>query len=113
MNHVLRAGRSILLLALALAFPGAALAQQPTPARPAQTQKPKPSKPKPGPAAAAPAPAAPAEPPAIGGVQPTLLAMFGDWGAYTASPNGKKICFALAKPSHSQTNPPGRPRDPA
>jgi hypothetical protein len=33
--------------------------------------------------------------------------------AYTATPNGKKLCFALAKPSSSKTNPPNRPRDPA
>ena len=42
-----------------------------------------------------------------------LLGQFGDWGAYTASPGGKKVCFALAKPASSQTNPAGRPRDPA
>lgn len=41
-----------------------------------------------------------------------LLGQFGDWGAYTASPGGKKICFALAKPASSETVPPGRPRDP-
>jgi len=43
----------------------------------------------------------------------TLLGQYGDWGAYTASPGGKKVCFALAKPSSSSTNPPNRPRDPA
>lgn len=42
-----------------------------------------------------------------------LLAEFGDWGAYTATPDGKKVCFALTKPTSSQTNPPNRPRDPA
>ena len=42
-----------------------------------------------------------------------LLGQFGEWGAYTASPGGKKICFALAKPTQSDTVPPGRPRDPA
>lgn len=47
------------------------------------------------------------------GDQPTLLGSYGDWGAYTASPNGKKVCFALAKPKSSQTIPPGRNRDPA
>ncbi len=47
------------------------------------------------------------------GNQPTLLGTYGDWGAYTASPNGKKVCFALAKPKSSQTNPPGRNRDQA
>jgi hypothetical protein len=50
---------------------------------------------------------------ATGGAEPTLLGQFGTWGAYTAAPNGKKVCFALAKPSSSKTNPPNRPRDPA
>ena len=50
---------------------------------------------------------------AAGGSEPTLLGQFGSWGAYTAMPNGKKVCFALAKPSSSKTNPPNRPRDPA
>jgi invasion protein IalB len=60
------------------------------------------------PVAAAPSPAA-ASPT---GPQPTLLGQFGDWGAYTATPGGKKVCFALAKPSSSHTTPPNRPRDP-
>ena len=47
------------------------------------------------------------------GDQPTLLGQYSDWGAYTASPGGKKVCFVLAKPKSSQTNPPNRPRDPA
>ena len=51
--------------------------------------------------------------PSVGGVEPTLIGQFGGWGAYTAAPNGKKVCFALAKPSSSKTNPPNRPRDPA
>jgi hypothetical protein len=50
---------------------------------------------------------------ATGGAEPTLIGQFGTWGAYTATPNGRKICFALAKPSSSKTNPPNRPRDPA
>jgi hypothetical protein len=50
---------------------------------------------------------------ATGGAEPTLLGQFGTWGAYSAAPNGKKVCFALAKPSSSKTNPPNRPRDPA
>ena len=50
---------------------------------------------------------------AAGGVEPTLIGQFGTWGAYTATPNGRKVCFALAKPSSSKTNPPNRPRDPA
>lgn len=40
--------------------------------------------------------------------QPTLLGQFGDWGAYTAAPGGRKVCFALAKPRSMQTEPPGR-----
>ena len=57
----------------------------------------------------------PATPPAAmtGGAEPTLIGQFGTWGAYSATPNGKKVCFALAKPSSSKTNPPNRPRDPA
>ncbi len=43
----------------------------------------------------------------------SLSGQFGTWGAYTAAPGGKKICFALAKPSSSKTSPPNRPRDPA
>jgi invasion protein IalB len=45
--------------------------------------------------------------------QPNLLGQYGDWGAYSATPGGKKVCFVLAKPKSSQTNPPNRPRDPA
>ena len=57
----------------------------------------------------------PAAPPAAvaGSAEPTLIGQFGTWGAYAATPNGKKVCFALAKPSSSKTNPPNRPRDPA
>jgi hypothetical protein len=60
---------------------------------------------------AKPAPAAAAS--VAGGAEPTLVGQFGTWGAYTAAPNGKKVCFALAKPASSKTNPPNRPRDPA
>jgi hypothetical protein len=69
------------------------------PAKPATAAKP----------AAKPEPAAAA----AGGAEPTLIGQYGTWGAYTAMPNGKKVCFALAKPSSSKTNPPNRPRDPA
>lgn len=58
-------------------------------------------------------PAAKPELAPAGGAEPTLIGQFGTWGAYTATPNGKKVCFALAKPSSSKTNPPNRPRDPA
>jgi hypothetical protein len=48
-----------------------------------------------------------------GGAEPTLIGQFGTWGAYSATPNGKRVCFALAKPTSSKTSPPNRPRDPA
>jgi hypothetical protein len=73
----------------------------------AQSASPKASK-----SAAKPAPEAAAAT-AAGGAEPTLIGQFGTWGAYTATPNGKKVCFALAKPSSSKTNPANRPRDPA
>lgn len=66
--------------------------------------------------AAKPAAAKPETRPAAavtGSAEPTLIGQYGTWGAYTATPNGKKVCFALAKPSSSKTNPPNRPRDPA
>jgi invasion protein IalB len=117
-----------LLVATALAVPAAA--QQPppdqaTPAAPAVPATPapakKPKKPKvqpaapsatPPAAAATPAPTKPATPPTVGGIKPTLLGQYGEWGAYTATPNGKKICFAIAKPVSSETTPPNRPRNP-
>ena len=71
---------------------------------------------KPAPAPAAKPTAKPVEPAAAaaaGGADPTLIGQYGTWGAYTATPNGRKVCFALAKPSSSKTNPPNRPRDPA
>src|SRR5580698_4383861 len=119
-----------LLLGAVLAVP--ANAQQPEPA-PADTVAPTPAKPAPAkkpakpkttpanPAEAAPAkpakpaeaaPAKPATPPNIGGIKPTLLGQYGEWGAYTASPSGKKLCFTIAKPTSSQTIPPDRPRNP-
>jgi hypothetical protein len=86
-----------ILMAGALACGAASLAQ-------GQTAPPK--------GAAKPATAKP-EPATAGGTEPTLIGQFGTWGAYTATPNGKKVCFALAKPASSKTNPPNRPRDPA
>jgi hypothetical protein len=71
--------------------------------------------PKAKPAAAKPEAKPEAKPAAVatGSAEPTLLGQYGTWGAYAATPNGKKVCFALAKPSSSKTNPPNRPRDPA
>ena len=76
------------------------------------------AKPAPAPAAkpttaAKPAKPEPAATAAAGGAEPTLIGQYGTWGAYTATPTGRKVCFALAKPSSSKTNPPNRPRDPA
>lgn len=50
---------------------------------------------------------------AAAAAQPTLLGQYADWGAYTAAPDGKKVCFSIAKPKSSTTNPAGRKRDPA
>ena len=80
---------------------GAAPKSKSAPAKPAAAAKSE-AKPETRPAAAA-----------AGNAEPTLIGQFGTWGAYTAMPNGKKVCFALAKPSASKTNPPNRPRDPA
>lgn len=88
-------------LALAAALAVACVGSNAHAQAPASPAPPKPAT-KPAAPAAAPAPAP----------QPTLLGQFGDWGAYTASPGGKKVCFALAKPSNSKTAPPNRPRDP-
>jgi hypothetical protein len=66
----------------------------------------------PGKAAApkqAPAPAPTAAP---GGAQPALLGQYADWGAYAATSNGAKVCYALATPASTRTTPPNRPRDP-
>jgi hypothetical protein len=111
-----------LLIAAAFALATAAPAQQ-TPAaqKPAPAAaKPAPAKPaaatpaKPAaatPAAAKPAAAAPAAPkPAVASptAQATLLGQYGDWGAYSATPGGRKVCFALSKPTSSVDNPPNR-----
>jgi len=79
------------------------------PAKPKPRPEPKPEATPAKPSAPTAKPAAPA---AAGGAQPKLLGQYGMWGAYTASPGGKKVCFALAKPSSSETNPPNRPRNP-
>ena len=44
------------------------------------------------------------------GDQPTLLGQYADWGAYTASPGGNKVCFALGKPKTTKMEPAGRTR---
>jgi Invasion associated locus B (IalB) protein len=94
-----------LSLLIASAFAVSARAQQaepPAAAKPAA--KPKPPAPAP---AAAPKPAAPVAGPA----KPTLLGQYAEWGAYTATPGGRKVCFAIAKPTAAETKPPDRPRN--
>jgi len=104
-----------LCIALAGSLHSVSLAQQPAaapqPAPPAKPAAPRPAAPK----AAAGKPAAPthAAPAAATDTQTTLLGQYADWGAYTASPGGNKVCFALAKPKTSKTEPPGRSRDPS
>jgi invasion protein IalB len=45
--------------------------------------------------------------------QAVLLGQFGEWGAYRATPGGKKVCFALSKPTSAASEPTGRTRDPS
>jgi invasion protein IalB len=45
--------------------------------------------------------------------QAVLLGQFGEWGAYRATPGGRKICFALSKPTSATSEPAGRSRDPS
>jgi hypothetical protein len=105
------AGKTLAILAAAaLLCGGSHLAQAQGGAKDAKAAKPAPAKPAP---AARPEAKPAAVPAAAGGAEPTLVGQFGSWGAYTATPNGKKVCFALAKPASSKTNPPNRPRDPA
>jgi hypothetical protein len=129
---IFRQWRLVLSLFAAAAFAAPAFSQQPPSAdqsaapaatAPAPSPAPKPKKHK---AAATPTtngspdsaqPPAASSPPApptgaIAGVKPTLLGQYGDWGAYTASPGGKKVCFAIAKSSVSETDPPGKARNP-
>src|SRR5205085_3072746 len=111
----IRAYRSIALaLAAVVGLLTVAAAQQSPPAKQAKPaakteQKSEAKSPPAAKQAKQPAPS-PAGP---GGAQPTLLGQFGDWGAYTAANGGKKLCYALAKPSSQATEPANRPRDPA
>jgi invasion protein IalB len=103
--------RILIVLVAALPVFGFALGNLVTVAA-AQTPPSKSAKPAPKAAPAkSSAKSAPAKPAAAGNAEPSLIGQFGTWGAYTATPNGKKVCFALAKPASSKTNPPNRPRD--
>lgn len=101
----------VLAVAAAMAWVAPVSAQQAPAAAPAKPAA-APAKPKPAAAPAAKPAAAPAAPAAAaGGATPTLLGQFGDWGAYSAVPGGKKVCFVLAKPGNSASSPANRPRD--
>ena len=113
--------RAMVVLAAALmagGFADAAFAQSSqskTPpskaAKPAPKAAPAPAKPSAAKSSKA-TPAKPAAPAVAGNAEPSLIGQFGTWGAYTATPNGKKVCFALAKPSSSKMSRPGT-RDPS
>jgi hypothetical protein len=109
----LRCATTAFILATSLA--SVAVAQQPpkpaAPAAPAAPNAPAPAKPAATPVKPSATPAAPA--PGGGDVQPTLLGQYADWGAYTASPGGNKVCFALAKPKTTTLEPAGRTRGPS
>jgi invasion protein IalB len=104
----MRSATTALILTTSLV--SAAVAQQPP--KPAAPAAPAPAKPTTTaqPAKPVPAPSKPAAP-ASADAQPTLLGQYGDWGAYTASPGGNKVCFALAKPKSTKLEPAGRSRD--
>jgi len=108
MMNAFRIAAGGLPVMLAMALASASFAQQPP-----ATQPPVPPKPAaPKSEASKPAAPKPATTAAVAGqTQPNLLGQYGDWGAYSASPGGRKICFALAKPKTSKTEPVGRTRD--
>ncbi len=113
--HIYSRWRLFVSLLAAAVYAAPALAQQPAasdPAAPAAAapavKKPPKHKPPAGPASTAEPAAAVA-----GGTKPTLLGQYGDWGAYAATPSGKKVCFAIAKPASSETSPPGKSRNPS
>jgi invasion protein IalB len=94
---------SVCLSLLVVAAVSAAVrAQEAKPAAPAPAKHPAKPKPKPKPAP---------RPSAATAAKTTLLGQYGDWGAYTASPGGKKICFVIARPTSAETKPPNRPRN--
>jgi len=112
MMNAFRIAAGGLPVMLAMALASASFAQQPPATQPPVPPKPaaKPAAPKSE--ASKPAAPKPATTAAVAGqTQPNLLGQYGDWGAYSASPGGRKICFALAKPKTSKTEPVGRTRD--
>lgn len=67
------------------------------------------------PSAAPPAPATPAPqlspPSSVVGNGAVLVAQYGDWGVYSAAPNGKKVCFALTRIAKSSANQRNQTKD--
>jgi hypothetical protein len=105
-----------LLAAATFAMTTAAPAQEHKPeAKPAATAKPKtPAKPKVVAAKKKPEPKAGNDAhAAVNPTEPTLLGQYGDWGAYTATPGGKKVCFALSKPKSQKASKDDVKRDQA
>jgi hypothetical protein len=49
----------------------------------------------------------------VNATEPTLVGQYGDWGAYTATPGGKKVCFALSKPKSQNASKDDVKRDSA
>jgi hypothetical protein len=101
MKKILALGTAMAMLASASAFSSPAWAQE------KKAVKPEPK------AAAKPTAKSKTEVKSDPTEQAVLLGQFGDWGAYKATPGGKKVCFALAKPTSATTEPAGRPRDPS
>jgi invasion protein IalB len=101
MTKMFLQSRAIAPLAIALAIGCATAVAQTQPA----AKKPAVAQAKP----AAKKPAAKPEPTE----QAVLLGQFGDWGAYKATPGGKKVCFALSKPTSAQIVPSNKKRDPS
>jgi hypothetical protein len=81
---------------------------KPQPQAPAPPAKPQPvAKPAQKPSAPEPPLAAKLLPPTN---QPALLGQYDNWGAYWAAPDGRKVCFAAARPNGAPSN---RARSPA
>ena len=49
---------------------------------------------------------------AAGFPEPALLGQYAQWSAFAAQSGGRKMCYALAKPSSSKTTPANKPRGP-
>jgi hypothetical protein len=50
---------------------------------------------------------------AVNPTEPQLIGQYGEWGAYMAAPDGKKVCFALSKPTAQKASKEDVKRDQA